>query len=187
MIRKGIALFTGLMLSLSTAAFVQAADETKPQRKPGAPGVERKPGEGPRDPARFQEILKKFDKDGDGKLSDAERQEAMKARGGAPGGKPGEGGRLDPAKMQELIKKFDKDGDGQLNETEKQAAREEFMKLRGQGGPGGKPGEGGRPNMQEILKKFDKDGDGKLSDAEKAEAIKARGGDGQPRKRPENK
>jgi Ca2+-binding EF-hand superfamily protein len=176
MIRNGIALLTLFMLGISSTALVRAADEQKP----------RKPGEGARDPAKMQEILKKFDKDGDGKLSDAERQEAMKARGGAPGAGGPPGGRIDPAKLQELVKKYDKDGDGQLNDTEKQAAREEFMKLRG-GPAGGKPGEGGRPNMQEILKKFDKDGDGKLNDAEKAEAMKARGANGAPRKKPENK
>jgi hypothetical protein len=184
MIRKGIALFTGLILGLSSAALVKGADEPKPERKPGAPSAERKPGE--RKPGErpaggrpdMQEILKKFDKDGDGKLNDAERAEAMKARGGAPGA----GGRPDPARMQELIKKFDKDGDGKLSDAE----RQEAMKARG-AAPGGKPGEGGRPSREELIKKFDKNGDGQLDEAERAEAMKARGGNGQPRKRPENK
>jgi Ca2+-binding EF-hand superfamily protein len=73
-------------------------------------------------------MIKKFDKNGDGKLDEAERAEAAKSRGGAPGA----GGR-DPAKMQEMIKKYDKNGDGKLDETEKAEA----MKARG--GAGGKP------------------------------------------------
>jgi len=189
MIRNGIALFTGLILCLSSVALVNGADEPKPERKPGTPGAERKPGErkpGDRKPGErpaggrpdMQEMLKKFDKDGDGKLNDAERQEMAKARGGA-------GGRPDPARMQELLKKFDKDGDGKLNDAE----RAEAMKARG-GAPGGKPGEGGRPSREELIKKFDKDGDGQLNEAERAEAMKARGGapgNGSPRKKPENK
>jgi len=75
-----------------------------------------------------EEIIKKFDKDGDGKLSEEERKavgEAFKSRG-RPGG-PEAGNR--PNK-DEIIKKFDKDGDGKLNEEERKAAME-AMKAAG--------------------------------------------------------
>jgi len=162
----------GLLSAFGALCFVvsplsAADDATKPRPKPGEA---RKAGDGP----RAAEFLKKFDKDGDGKLSDAERAEAMKSRGG-PGGRP------DPARMQELVKKFDKDGDGKLSETEREAARAEMAKNRPAGG---------RPDaakMQEIIKKFDKDGDGKLNDAER-EAARAEMGKNRPAgKRPEGK
>ena len=63
---------------------------------------------------------KRFDKDGDGKLNDAERAAAKAAMGNR---KPGEGGPLSKEQMAELVKKYDKDGDGRLNEAEKTAAR----------------------------------------------------------------
>ncbi len=64
-----------------------------PKRPPGGRG-------GPGGPGGFQpppEVVKRFDKDGDGQLNDAER-EAMRAefqaqRGGGPGGPQGQGGR----------------------------------------------------------------------------------------------
>ena len=65
------------------------------------------------------EILKRFDKDGDGKLNDTERAAAKKAheeRGGQPGGGDGK-------MREEILKRFDKDGDGKLNEEERAAAK----------------------------------------------------------------
>ncbi|MEK6257313.1 MAG: EF-hand domain-containing protein [Planctomycetota bacterium] len=74
------------------------------------------------------EILKRFDKDGDGKLNDAERDAAKKAReerGGKPGqpGRPGQPGGGDGKMREEVLKRFDKDGDGKLNDAEKAAAK----------------------------------------------------------------
>jgi Ca2+-binding EF-hand superfamily protein len=57
-----------------------------------------------------KEILEKYDKDGDGKLNEAEMKAFREAR------------------QAEMIKKYDKDGDGKLNDEEKKAAREDFMK-----------------------------------------------------------
>ena len=110
--------------------------EDKPAKK------ERKPAAQRGAPVR-EAILKKFDKDGDGKLSEEERAEARKS---FSGGRP-------PRSPAALIKKFDKDGDGKLNEEERTALREEGLKRR-----------------KEILKKFDKDGDGKLN-AEERKAL----------------
>jgi hypothetical protein len=100
--------------ALIAVASAQAPEGPKPERK-GPPG-------GP--PA---EIIAKFDKDGDGKLSEDERKAMMEER------------------KKEMIAKFDKDGDGELNEEEKKAAREAMGgRPGGPGGPGG-PGRPGRP------------------------------------------
>lgn len=108
-----------------------------------------------------KQLLEKFDKDGDGKLSDEERAEARKEfektrgqRGGAEGrrrGPGGPGGGPGGFNREELIKQFDKDGDGKLSEEEQKAARAQLEERR-----------------KETLKKFDKDGDGKLNDEERA-------------------
>jgi Ca2+-binding EF-hand superfamily protein len=97
------------------------------------------PGQGKAKGARKQErgdgqgipaeVLKRFDKDGDGKLNDAERAAAKKAReerGGRPGrpGQPGGGGGSGDGKLrEEILKRFDKDGDGKLNDEERAAAK----------------------------------------------------------------
>ena len=74
--------------------------------------------------ARKAEMLSKYDKDGDGKLSADERKVAMEAR------KAG------------FIKQYDKDGDGKLNDEEKAAARKAMGDRRG--GPAGRnKGKGG--------------------------------------------
>lgn len=86
----------------------------------------------------FAEVLKQYDKDGDGQLNETEREamrSAMGARFGAQGGGPG-GGR---APSEEMIKRFDANGDGQLDETERAA-----MRASRQRGPGGQEGESGR-------------------------------------------
>lgn len=103
-----------------------------------------------RQEARKAEMLKKYDKDGDGKLSDeekktmredwaknhpeaAKRMEEMKAR--------------HEAYVADMIKKFDKDGDGKLSPEELQA----IPPHHGQPGPHHAvpcgPKEPGMPNM----------------------------------------
>jgi hypothetical protein len=63
------------------------------------------------------EILKEFDKDGDGKLSADEHtamRTAMRER------------RM--ARHQEMLKRFDADGDGKLNEEERKTAHDAILK-----------------------------------------------------------
>ncbi|HTN76902.1 MAG TPA: EF-hand domain-containing protein [Pirellulaceae bacterium] len=107
------------MLTLAVSVHAAEGDgEVKKVRGPRPAGANK------------EEILKKFDKDGDGKLSDDEKAAAKKEfgeRGGRPGG-------LDKAA---LMKKFDKDGDGKLSDDEKAAAKK-AMQERGRG-PGKKP------------------------------------------------
>ncbi|HEY5914658.1 MAG TPA: efflux RND transporter periplasmic adaptor subunit [Verrucomicrobiae bacterium] len=134
-----------------------AATNVPPRAAPGpaAPGIS--PGEpiasagngpngdGPRRRGNFnpEEMLKQFDKDGDGKLDDTEREAmrtAMAARfGGGPGGdRTNSRPRLS---QEEMVKRFDKNGDGKLDEEELAAMRESFG--RGRGGQGKGPGRRG--------------------------------------------
>ena len=79
------------------------------------------------------EILKKFDTDGDGKLNEEERKkvrdEMVSRRSGLP-----------PL----LAKKFDKDGDGKLSEDERAAFRKEMASK-------------GRKLPPHLMQRFDKD------------------------------
>ncbi len=88
-----------------------AAPPTPPAHKPDRP-------HGPLPP----ELLKKYDKDGDGKLSDAEREQMHKDH------------------MAEMLKKYDTDGDGKLSDEEKAK-----MPKPAWGGPGGHHGGPGGP------------------------------------------
>lgn len=139
----------------------------------GQPGAAKGPRAGQGFPSR-EEVLKRFDKNGDGQLDEAEKKAAM-AEIGPRGGKPGEGG-MSPERKAEFMKRFDKNNDGRLDDSEKAAAKAELEKIRGaKGGErkagAGKPGEGRNfPSREEILKRFDKNGDGQLDEAEKAAA-----------------
>ena len=119
-----------LFLFLSTALF-SAPDGKGEKKRPNFPSRE--------------EMIKKFDSDGDGKLSDQEREKARKQM-------PGKGRKLPP----EVLKKFDKDGDGELNDEERADARAQFEKRKA-----------------EALEKFDADGDGKLNLTERRKAMEA--------------
>lgn len=170
MSRIGVSL---LLTAVLCPVFASAADETKPRTRPAGAAAT-----GARDPAKMQEMMKRFDKNGDGQLDDSEKAAAKEAMQGLAGarkpGAPGAAGAgpRDPAKMQELIKKYDKNGDGKLDDAEKAEAKKAF----GGGRPGagkGTPGAGG-DRLAEMIKRFDKNGDGKLDDAEKAAAQGAR-------------
>jgi hypothetical protein len=141
-----------------------------------AGSVQADPGQNGKGPGMREEALKRFDKNGDGKLDEQERaaaRQAIQARGLAGKVGPGIGG---PGKnngpgngpgREAILKRFDKNGDGKLDEQERAAA----MKARGEKGDG--PGPGAGPGREEVLKRFDKDGDGKLNDEERAAARKA--------------
>ena len=82
--------------------------------------------------ARKAEMLKKFDKDGDGKLSDEEkstlRAEMQNRRGGGRDRK-----QWTPEQRDEMLKKFDTDGDGKLSQEERDTAREAMKASRTKG------------------------------------------------------
>ena len=72
------------------------------------------------------EQIKRFDKNGDGKLDEAEREamrEAAEKKGGEDGAK----------RRQEILERFDKNGDGELDEAERKAMREAIEKERSEG------------------------------------------------------
>jgi len=115
------------------------------------------------------EVVKKYDKDGNGELSDAETQEAM------------QGIR---AQMEQVNRDYDANKDGQLDEQEMAKVRADIDagKLEGLprfmfmgGGRGGRGGRGGpwggrRSEPEARFLAADKDKDGKLSAAELNEA-----------------
>lgn len=111
---------------LALCAMIGASSFAAAQDKPKAP--ERPEGRGMRLPP---EILKKYDKDGDGKLSDEEgkaaregRRKEMLEKYDADGdGKitGDERKKMDEDRRSEMIKRFDKDGDGKLSEEERKA------------------------------------------------------------------
>jgi Ca2+-binding EF-hand superfamily protein len=77
-----------------------------------------------------EEMLRRFDQDKDGQLSEAERAEARKA---------GEAMREKfQAMHKEALARFDKDGDGQLNPEERKALGEAWEKFISQQ-PAAKP------------------------------------------------
>lgn len=146
-----------------------------------------------------EEMIKRFDQDGDGKLSETERQAAREqgrqkwAQKGDRRGPGGPDGKL----RERMLKRFDQDGDGKLSDAEKVTAKKAVKKMRhkmqhrmmhrqwqpqhrphafgGPRGPHGFRGPGGpqAPMRQAMLKRFDQDGDGRLSDTERGEARKA--------------
>ena len=116
----------------------------------------KKPGSGEGRPSR-EEVMKKFDKDGDGKLNEEEKAELRKQMA-----ERGAGRKVPPF----IMEKFDKDGDGKLSEDERAEARKAMEARRA-----------------EMIEKFDKDGDGKLNEEERKAAMPSRtkpGGEGKP-------
>jgi Ca2+-binding EF-hand superfamily protein len=147
------------------------AERSKPEKVGDAKDADAKPDrETKSEPGGSPELLiQRFDKDGDGKLNDAEWAEMRKGAGQTvrdrgdsrrPMNPPL--GPMNPA----VIQRFDRDGDGKLNDTEQAAAREAFARMPGR--PGSGP-----PNFEEFAKRFDRDGDGKLSDEERTAAREA--------------
>lgn len=113
---------------------------------------------------RREEFAKKYDKDGNGELSDEERREGFRVEGEARiaawrEANPEAAARFDKAR-EEFTKKHDKDGDGKLSEEERNAG---FAAMR----------EEGRKKWDELSKKYDENGDGELSREERAKLFEA--------------
>ena len=133
---------------------VYAADDTAPANKD-----------------RRQEILKRFDANGDGKLDATEREAAKAAMPERRGDGPKDGVA---GKIRERAKdRLDTDGDGKISESER-AAGEAVMRAE-------------IVNRPRAMARVDTDGDGQISDTEWAAAraqMKDRMGEGGPGKGP---
>jgi Ca2+-binding EF-hand superfamily protein len=111
--------------------------------------------------AREQDLLKRFDKNHDGKLDEDEIAAAHEAmlqermdRQAAAAQAPGVG-----QFQAKLLEMFDKNHDGRLDDEERAEARK-YVEANGLG-PGGAV-------REELMKRFDKNGDGKLDADEQA-------------------
>lgn len=129
-----------------------------PDRRNARDGFQRDGGQfrGPQD---WQaDMLARFDKDGDGQLSEEERQavrEAMRAE-------------REQRRQQFLLERYDKDGDGILSEAETQAMEEDQARMEAER-------EARRAEMQQrALDAYDVDGDGQLSEEERRAANQQR-------------
>ena len=163
-----MAQFFGLVLLLGISISVYAQTEDRPGGFPGWPP-----------PFDREEMLKRFDSDGDGELNDEERRTMREAMLSQPGGFPGGPPRFD---REEMLKRFDADGDGQLSEEERKAMREAMPRFG--------PPFGMFSGREELVEQFDTDGDGKLNDEERKAArkyLQDKGGDWPAPPRPERK
>lgn len=119
---------------------------------------------------RREEVLKRFDKDGDGELNKWERKEmekAMERRREHQGDRGPEGRRGEHPTREEMKKRFDKDGDSKLNKEERRALKKTVQKRHE------KHGERDKDRHQQMVERFDKNGDGKLDEKERDAAHKA--------------
>jgi len=113
------------------------------------------------------EMLKNFDKDGDGKLNDEEKAAAKAAWEAkraeehkamlAKFDKDGDGKLNDEemkamheARKAEMEKKFDTDGDGKLSDVEKAAMDKAMSEHKGKGGHRGAKGAAGKPACEKA-------------------------------------
>ena len=180
-----LAVATLLSVSLNTAQAEKAATDKAPAKKEAGKQSDRRPDR----PTR-ESIIKRFDKDGDGKLSETERAAARKAissRGGrttdrAPG-RISEGLReryqIAAKKIQEDLKA------GKITEEQARERQQALRKrLQSAGRGGDRDTDRSRSSRESLMKEFDKNKDGKLDEAERnalrkamTERFRNRGGD----------
>jgi hypothetical protein len=181
-----LAAATLLSVSLNT---VQAEKDKAVTDK--APAKAAKKSDRPTDRPTRESIIKRFDKDGDGKLSDAERAAARKAFGSRGGrttdrtpGRISEGLRnryeIASKKIQADLK-AGKITEAQARERQ-QALRKRLAQSSGRGGD--RDSDRSRFSREGLMKEFDKNKDGKLDEAERnalrkamSERFRSRGGE----------
>lgn len=128
-------LLTGIVATLacSMTTYAQGDGPGKGDKK----GAHRGGGPG------HAEMIKKFDKDGDGKLSEDERKEMKAAMQ-----------KHRAATKAKMLERFDADNDGKLSEEERKTARETLKAER-------------EEIRAAVLKQFDANGNGKLDEDER--------------------
>jgi hypothetical protein len=160
------ALLTG---SLGVARAEEAkSTDAKPAKAKAAKKSDR--------PSR-EAIIKRFDKDGDGKLNEAERKAAgaaRKAQGARQSdrvsdkARPNSGGREGYAAAAKRIKEAVKAG--KITEAQGKERLAAYRKRMGEGrGDSGRS----RQTREELMKRYDKNKDGKLDEDERAALRKA--------------
>ncbi len=139
-------LVAGIVLCAVCFALVQSASAQDRERRGPRRGGEQ-----------YKEMIKKFDKDKDGKLNESERKAMMEAmilrrfdknKDGKLTGDAkiaADKARAERAKRREaMMKKYDTNKDGKLDEEEMKKARAEWAKRRGsRGGDSDRPKRGG--------------------------------------------
>lgn len=101
-----------------------------------------------------EEAMKRFDKNGDGRLDDEERAEALDAM-------KKKGGEIQGQLRQFMLRRFDADGNGTLDQAERKTAFDETMKQLEENGPMLK-----NTVLGFIHRRFDTNGDGTLDKEE---------------------
>lgn len=119
-----------------------------------------------------EQIIRQYDKNGDGIIDASERKaarEALEKSGILP--RPQVSTNI--TARQDLFRRFDTNHDGKIDEKERAALHAELAKIWGQHATNAAALE--RPNFDRkaVFKEFDKDGDGRLSDEERKAAIEA--------------
>lgn len=147
-----------LILTIAAAATFAWAQE-----RPGPGGPKKDEGLfAGMDPATRIQLMKQFDKDGDGRLNEEERAAAREAIKN----KSADLEQLKKNHAKDIIKKFDVDGDGKLDQEELSAFLDEQRKLFNKQRRSMGPRRNFKPS-KEMLAKFDKNGDGKIDDTER--------------------
>ena len=169
--------------SLATAALltgsigVLQAEEAKSTTAKPAKAKAAKRSDRPSQRAPF---IKRFDKDGDGKLNEAERKAAgaaRKAQGARQSdrvsdkARPNSGGREGYAAAAKRIKEAVKAG--KITEAQ---GKERLAALRKRLGEGRGDSGRSRQTREELMKRYDKNKDGKLDEDERAALRKAMSG-----------
>ena len=147
-----------LILTIAAAATFAWAQE-----RPGPGGPKKDEGLfAGMDPATRIQLMKQFDKDGDGRLNEEERAAAREAIKN----KSADLEQLKKNHAKDVIKKFDVDGDGKLDQEELSAFLDEQRKLFNKQRRSMGPRRNFKPS-KEMLAKFDKNGDGKIDNTER--------------------
>ena len=172
MIIKTIGTLAAAALFTGSLSVVQAEEAKKPVAKP----AKREAAKESDRPSR-ESIIKRFDKDGDGKLSEEERKAAAalrKAQGARQSdrasdkARPNSGGRERYAAAAMKIKEAVKAG--KITEAQGKDRLAAFRKRLGEGrGDSGRSGQ----TREELMKRYDKNKDGKLDEDERAALRRA--------------
>ena len=111
----------GLVMALMGAMTMANAGQGQRGGAGDGQGHGKEGKKGPDGRPSREEMLKKYDKDGDGQLNEQERAalraDMEKRQGKRDGERPS---------REEMLEKFDTDGDGQLSEAERKAMRKSF-------------------------------------------------------------